>query len=506
METQERIEKVAVKPRKPQGYESLFAKYQREKEVKEYRQTLARSDAKSHNGTTSSNAYQFNYMNTNDSNIQIDNSSHYNRSSKDMENPSENEDESEGDDEPALLDPSPKRKVVRSLFDELDFLDDFENFSDFDKHLKSANKEESEDAHDASIKLQKNPNKKNTKKVQRLVQGVPSSTSLLSSVPSAKSRPKSVDTFIESSRFKGAKKGFVFKMDKKGLGYYKDTYYRRPLSEPKRYRQDKPTQQKKQIGKNSVLKKKSLINKAVGPKLQLNSANTTDNKGILKNGIEKMLHSKGPSLDSTGHGMSLPQSMMEGVKLPKVGSLPKLRQELSKMRKMSSGIVAENSQIRAYSKRPSQREMDLNPNKPFDYAKLREAMEYAKKFEFQVNSAKLMEGANQNDSNEVRSKSSGSVAKTKQNRRKKGTSREHKILRDVYQNRRRMINGSSANRRGSKKGKKSNKKEKSNMESLVENFEKGIELQRLRAELEESKKSYYESNKFIENSQSWFHA
>ena len=128
-----------------------------------------------------------------------------------MENPSENEDESEGDDEPALLDPSPKRKVVRSLFDELDFLDDFENFSDFDKHLKSANKEESEDAHDASIKLQKNPNKKNTKKVQRLVQGVPSSTSLLSSVPSAKSRPKSVDTFIESSRFKGAKKGFVFK-------------------------------------------------------------------------------------------------------------------------------------------------------------------------------------------------------------------------------------------------------------------------------------------------------
>ena len=50
------------------------------------------------------------------------------------------------------------------------------------------------------------------------------------------------------------------------------------------------------------------------------------------------------------------------------------------------------------------------------------------------------------------------------------------------------------------------KKEKSNMESLVENFEKGIELQRLRAELEESKKSYYESNKFIENSQSWFHA
>ena len=62
------------------------------------------------------------------------------------------------------------------------------------------------------------------------------------------------------------------------------------------------------------------------------------------------------------------------------------------------------------------------------------------------------------------------------------------------------------NRRGSKKGKKSNKNEKSNMESLVENFEKGIELQRLRAELEESKKSYYESNKFIENSQSWFHA
>ena len=61
---------------------------------------------------------------------------------------------------------------------------------------------------------------------------------------------------------------------------------------------------------------------------------------------------------------------------------------------MSSGIVPENSQIRAYSKRPSQREMDLNPNKPFDYAKLREAMEYAQQFEFQVNSAKLMEGAN----------------------------------------------------------------------------------------------------------------
>ena len=76
-----------------------------------------------------------------------------------MENPSENEDESEGDDEPALLDPSPKRKVVRSLFDELDFLDDFENFSDFDKHLKSANKEESEDAHDGD-KLQKNPIRK----------------------------------------------------------------------------------------------------------------------------------------------------------------------------------------------------------------------------------------------------------------------------------------------------------------------------------------------------------
>ena len=74
------------------------------------------------------------------------------------------------------------------------------------------------------------------------------------------------------------------------------------------------------------------------------------------------------------------------------------------MRKMSSGIVPENSQIRAYSKRPSQREMDLNPNKPFDYAKLREAMEYAQQFEFQVNSAKLMEGANKNDSNQVHSK------------------------------------------------------------------------------------------------------
>ena len=158
------------------------------------------------------------------------------------------------------------------------------------------------------------PIRNNTKKVQRVVPVVPSSTSL-SSVSSAKSRPKSVDTFIESSRFKGAKKGFVFKMDKKGLGYYKDTYYRRPLSEPKRYRQDKPTQQKKQIGKNSVLKKKSLINKGLGPKLQLNNAHSIDNKGTIKNGIEKMLHSKGPSLDSTGHGMSLPQSMMEGVKL-----------------------------------------------------------------------------------------------------------------------------------------------------------------------------------------------
>lgn len=507
MGTQEQIEKVAVKPRKPQGYESLFAKYQREKEVMENRQASAGSDPKSYQDTISSHTYQSNYINRNDDSIRIDNASYYDRDSKDMGNVDENGEASEEDDEPALLDPSPKRKVVRSLFDELDFLDDFDNFSEFDKHLKSAKKVESEDVHDASDKPQKNPNKKNTKKVQRVVQVVPSSTSLLSSVPSAQSRPKSVDTFIESSRFKGAKKGFVFKMDKKGLGYYKDTYYRRPLSEPKRYRQDNLLlQQKKQIGKSSVLKKKSQINKAVGPKIQLNTTHSGENKGNLKNGIEKMLHSKGPSLDSTGNGISLPQSMMEGVKLPKVGSLPKLRQELSKMRKMSSGIVPEKNQIRGYSKRPSQREMDLNPNKPFDYAKLREAMEYAQQFEFQVNSAKLMEAANKNSSGEVPSKSDSSGAKGKQGRRKKGTSREHKILRDVYQNRRRMISGNGTNRR-SKKGKKGkNKKEKSNMESLVENFEKGIELQRLRAELEESKKSYYESNKFIENSQSWFHA
>ena len=59
-----------------------------------------------------------------------------------MENPSENEDESEGDDEPALLDHRPRES--RPKPHELTF-DDFENFSDFDKHLKSANKEESED-------------------------------------------------------------------------------------------------------------------------------------------------------------------------------------------------------------------------------------------------------------------------------------------------------------------------------------------------------------------------
>ena len=41
---------------------------------------------------------------------------------------------------------------------------------------------------------------------------------------------------------------------------------------------------------------------------------------------------------------------------------------------------------------------------------------------------------------------------------------------------------------------------------VVENFEKGLELQLLRAELEESKQSYYASNKFIEQSQSWFNA
>ena len=52
--------------------------------------------------------------------------------------------------------------------------------------------------------------------------------------------------FVESKCFKGAKKGYIFKMDKNGVGYYKDTYYKRPLSQPKRYRQQPQQQQQKQ--------------------------------------------------------------------------------------------------------------------------------------------------------------------------------------------------------------------------------------------------------------------
>ena len=35
-------------------------------------------------------------------------------------------------------------------------------------------------------------------------------------------KPNKKDRFLPSKKFKGAKKGYVFKMDKNGLGYYID--------------------------------------------------------------------------------------------------------------------------------------------------------------------------------------------------------------------------------------------------------------------------------------------
>ena len=65
--TEEKIAKVAVKPRKPQGYESLFAKYQREKEIMEKHNkglnaTISKYD-NNHNYTTSNTSSINNHVN-----------------------------------------------------------------------------------------------------------------------------------------------------------------------------------------------------------------------------------------------------------------------------------------------------------------------------------------------------------------------------------------------------------------------------------------------------------
>ena len=591
--TEEKIAKVAVKPRKPQGYESLFAKYQREKEIMEKHNkglnaTISKYD-NNHNYTTSNTSSINNHVNNNNNNNQFINTNNnfykkddeynnnvsfkiYNEDEDDFDydkyRPDANnkynigrydddeapqkimehdqqEEDNEGEDseeESALISPPKKRVVVKSLFDELDFLDDFENFSEFNNHMilskdvlkKKGSTSNNNDNH--------NNNFKSAAIMKKTAPSISKRQTKVAQKTSQQRRPDTGESknFVESKCFKGAKKGYIFKMDKNGVGYYKDTYYKRPLSQPKRYRQQPQQQQQKQLSSKQNKKsfRRNKNNIVTGPQqpnkkktINHNSHNVRRSTGSLYNGIESMLHSKGPFIDNTRNNnnnnnvasTSLPPAMTQGVKLPKVASLPKLRSELSQMRKISSGIVQNKGSHPAYAKRPSQREMDMNPDRPFDYAKLREAMEYAKQFDFKVNSEKLMQGAptannksNNGGGNNNNNNNSNNKTKSKNNiRRKKGTSREHKILRDVYQNRSRMMasggksTGSGKNRRrGSKQRKHGNKIEapKSNMESLVENFEKGLELQRLRAELEESKQSYYASNKFIEQSQSWFNA
>jgi hypothetical protein len=585
--TEDKIAKASLQPRKPQGYESLFAKYQREKEIMEQRNN--KSPKNSHiplnYGAHDSN-YKFDgdndYNYSKNISFKIyddedDNMEEYRKHSRkekkygndiyeeqqEQSNDNNNydglencneipNDAEESEEESALISPPAKKKVVKSLFDELDFLDDFENYSEFNNHLllskdvvkKKIKSSEGNSDENTAKNVTSSANSVHTKKDLSSSRQQPEKVGQKLAKNISQRRPNSVEKniFIESNQFAGARKGYIFKMDKKGLGYYKDVYYRRPLSEPKRCRQNQAQLQPQQQlssrqTKQSSFRKKSKSSKNVnsninGPqpirKKKIPNANVytkKKNTDPLLHGIDSMLHSKGPSIDVGANDMlstSLPPAMMQGVKLPKVASLPKLKEQLSLMRKESSGISLKKNTQQSYSKRLPQREMDLNPDKPFDYAKLREAMEYAKKFEFQVNSEKLMEGAGTANSGNKGSKRSGSSnnnndKSTNNLRRKKGTNREHKILRDVYKNRSRIVagggrNGSGNNRRRGSKQKKGNlhknkkNQPKSNIESLVENFEHGIELKRLRAELEESKQSYYNSNKFIEQSQTWFNA
>ena len=221
-----------------------------------------------------------------------------------------------------------------------------------------------------------------------------------------------------------------------------------------------------------------------------------DSTADLYRGVESMLHSKGPSFESSS--------------LQKAVSLPKLRQDLSTLRKKSSGM-GEAAKLPRRSSASSLHQNNGNQsgnNKPFDYNKLKEAMAYAAQFECQINTKSLMatEGASGSSKRDPRRQGSG---------KRRNSGQAGKL--SVYRGARGKPGKGKRGKNGAKKkgGQKHNfqsatcsasrqkKNAKlSNVQDLVKNFEQGLALQQLRAELEASKASMNASNQFIVQSMS----
>jgi len=220
----------------------------------------------------------------------------------------------------------------------------------------------------------------------------------------------------------------------------------------------------------------------------------------LHESIDRFLCSKGPSIGDA-------QNLRKGV------SLPKLRQELSTMRKVSSGIVESahcNTMIKPRP-RVSSTSGEKRISEGFDYGKLQEAMDYASQFEMQIDERSLLTSET---GSRTRKRTQNKIGlrekKGIKNARSRRDGRRGKKVADSLQ----FYRVKAGEDRGGKKGKLLTKNMKAfdnesqrgkridNVESLVENFEKGLMLQQLRAQLQESQQSMNASKQFISQSMS----
>lgn len=236
-----------------------------------------------------------------------------------------------------------------------------------------------------------------------------------------------------------------------------------------------------------------------------NGPSLPSSKSDLFAGIERFLGSKGPSIDNKS-------TLQKGV------SLPKLRQELSTLRKVSSGIGESTSYDKRVDTVKPQMSASAEGRKKsdgFDYAKLRQAMDYANKFTLQINEENLMNSESVTKGPGLKSvqanHSDGKFrnAKRKKCREKPKGKRKSNSLKCYRQTgTSNTKNGKRDQLRGgdrkSMRGKTSREDTLDNMASLVENFEKGLMLQELKAQLLESQESMNASNQFISQSMSMF--
>jgi hypothetical protein len=258
----------------------------------------------------------------------------------------------------------------------------------------------------------------------------------------------------------------------------------------------------------------SALQRGMPKRKVINSFSATNSGGGSSGGLKSTFDLK-KDIDQL---LSRPTPAFQALSTQGSSRVRKLREERSKMRKKSStGSSGGGNSFGSKTSDPA--------SGGFDFEKLRQAQQYASRFEYTVNEEALTgsssSGGGQGRAGGSEARSGGGGGRSGGKGRKEGRRRGGSpdvSLRDRYgkssikksssslklkKNRQRSSGGGGGGGGGG--GTKTNSVKDANIAQLTANFEQGLELQRLKAELEKSRRSLTESNQFIDTATTqWF--